>query len=808
MAMPLLGQVLRRNARREAVMFLRDGALWVADFIDGEGELVDAATWVRFNCAGVAPDPAQRRMVKESAIPLSAELATRIESLLGPGPAGAQTRGSRDAVAVPWRRAPCAIVPRRPVSFLPTLPGSDAMNTPHRHDNAARLAAEGRNPNARPPAVAAGRWPNPARGLSAALCACAAVTAHAGYVLTPGLVNNALTGAYNANLTFNVSGVSEWGNTASVATGNRFVGLGPYDIGKTIGGITEDPLFGTRWGAQLGARVQAVAGLNFGLQANGGSLAMTYPVSVGLQFPDPLGALNVGSTFSIGSSYRVSPITTSFTYKGVPINLTIDPTMAVTGPSLQTFAESALGFHAFAGAQVCTGTCFGPALGPIDIADFSKELVAINRNGDNQVRIAGVQANLNQQYNGDYLSAVANLPTLDAQGALASDRMTLSSNVDGNLLGLNASLDKIIWQVVQDQLGLDLPDLNGSIGPLNYNLVKSDAGMSLNITQQIQFTPAAPAITLNFTSPVQQLVGASFGAPTTQVSFHAGDTIELRAPGAQTLGVLPTFSLGGTASNATDLQLAGQVGFSALALSLDGTGLSLGPLVSQTTPLALGSSNIVDSRFGVDFGQQLLGNPYNLRFDPSNIVDPVARSHLSDTGYLSLLSTSACDSLTRCLSDPQQALIGVFQDPVTILQSYLDCLGDPAATPLNCAALLPADFERLGLTPTRVLDGSGNDLFLGDLASLLNPVEPNVQPNGSDAEMERQLARLGFDFNFQPLSVPPALPEPGTLPLLSLAVLALAAQRRRGARDGPKLRQVTGLRSRNDVVALNALRAR
>ncbi len=93
MAMPLLGQVLRRNERREAVMFLRDGALWVADFIDGEGELVDAATWVRFNCAGVAPDPAQRRMLTESAIPLSAELVARIESLVQPRQPARTSRG-------------------------------------------------------------------------------------------------------------------------------------------------------------------------------------------------------------------------------------------------------------------------------------------------------------------------------------------------------------------------------------------------------------------------------------------------------------------------------------------------------------------------------------------------------------------------------------------------------------------------------------------------------------------------------------------------------------------------------------------
>ena len=78
---PLQGQVLRRSRRREAVLFLRDDALWVADFVDGRGEVTDAVTWIRFNCAGATSAQAQRRMVLESAIPLSVEMVARIEGL-------------------------------------------------------------------------------------------------------------------------------------------------------------------------------------------------------------------------------------------------------------------------------------------------------------------------------------------------------------------------------------------------------------------------------------------------------------------------------------------------------------------------------------------------------------------------------------------------------------------------------------------------------------------------------------------------------------------------------------------------------
>jgi hypothetical protein len=78
------GQLLRHSERREVAIFLRDGALWVADFVDGHGQLIDAVTWVRFNCGAHATPQARRRMVLESAVPLSADLVARIERLRVP----------------------------------------------------------------------------------------------------------------------------------------------------------------------------------------------------------------------------------------------------------------------------------------------------------------------------------------------------------------------------------------------------------------------------------------------------------------------------------------------------------------------------------------------------------------------------------------------------------------------------------------------------------------------------------------------------------------------------------------------------
>ena len=77
------GQLLRLSTHRAVAVYVRDGAMWVADFIDGRGTLIDAYTWFRFNCGTPGNTHALRRTLLESALPLSAELAERIEALHG-----------------------------------------------------------------------------------------------------------------------------------------------------------------------------------------------------------------------------------------------------------------------------------------------------------------------------------------------------------------------------------------------------------------------------------------------------------------------------------------------------------------------------------------------------------------------------------------------------------------------------------------------------------------------------------------------------------------------------------------------------
>ena len=78
------GQLLRLSERREVAIYLRWGTLWVADFVDGHGELIEPEIWFRFNCGSPSTRHARRRMLLESALPLSAEIAAKIENLHRP----------------------------------------------------------------------------------------------------------------------------------------------------------------------------------------------------------------------------------------------------------------------------------------------------------------------------------------------------------------------------------------------------------------------------------------------------------------------------------------------------------------------------------------------------------------------------------------------------------------------------------------------------------------------------------------------------------------------------------------------------
>ena len=88
---PIQGQYLRLSTRREVTIYLRDETLWIADFVDGHGQLFHPAIWFRFNCGAPGTRDAHRRTRLESGLPLCTDIVSRIEDLhrvvAEPGPA-------------------------------------------------------------------------------------------------------------------------------------------------------------------------------------------------------------------------------------------------------------------------------------------------------------------------------------------------------------------------------------------------------------------------------------------------------------------------------------------------------------------------------------------------------------------------------------------------------------------------------------------------------------------------------------------------------------------------------------------------
>ena len=106
------GQLLRMSEHRAVAIYLREGSTWVADFVDGQGVLVDVDTWFRFNCGSLANPYVARRIALESALPLPAELVARIEALHH------ATEPFSPRTPVRWMNAIFALLPRGRMAML------------------------------------------------------------------------------------------------------------------------------------------------------------------------------------------------------------------------------------------------------------------------------------------------------------------------------------------------------------------------------------------------------------------------------------------------------------------------------------------------------------------------------------------------------------------------------------------------------------------------------------------------------------------------------------------------------------------
>jgi hypothetical protein len=613
------------------------------------------------------------------------------------------------------------------------------------------------------------------------ICRCFAIAA--GLTLAAGS-GPALADTISYTDIFSAFGQSVWaeGNAATPDTGTRRFGPDPFSAGKQVGDVSCGIL--GCYGAKIGATVDGDVGLNYGVKLNSGSLDVNYPVIASFSFPAP-NAVTAFSPFTISSSFQ--PVGGGLLYLvsngsgGFLTSATPNPTLQVHSPDFQTFVDLHANVSAFIGAEACFAGCIGPSISP-GFNGSQNNLIAINRDGNHQVTIAGSTVSLNQNVSalGGLLNAQVNIPNLNASGSAPSAGYTGTIQTDqrGNLAALNAN----VAQIAVNAAGVPVP-LSANVSGIGYNLLQANAGLTLDVQQILNFVPR-PTVTLNFSTPVEQLLpNGAYGAfnpdgsyvpggTSSSVTFKLGDSISLIAPHTLGLAVVPTITLDNTTSNSTNLVVGGD--FNLKALGANAFGLTIGPLVDTGLVSGdIGTIGLYNNSFGVTFGQ-ISEAPFNIQFNGNTVICSIAGACSDDFFGVVPGNTAAnpttCFNLTNfnCYVQSGADFRTGLLAPETIFNNCTSFVDTPIP---NCHAIE-------GTTSPLAFDSQGNEIFLSDSGALgLTPV--STVAGSTDASDQALLGSLGFSdtppaFDI-PLGNPPLsspVPEPSTLWLLGFAVAA------------------------------------
>ena len=632
-----------------------------------------------------------------------------------------------------------------------------------------------------------------------------------GVALTATVSLPAIAATITDKLVFNAVNQSQWttGDALAFDThGGRFLGVPGFSGGDSIGRIDEecDPLgvgLCARFGAKLGLTVSGRAGLNYDVKVNSGSVSVTLPQVVIYSVPDAL-AIKRGGAFDIVSTLVPTTTLTIFSDRlninGHSNNTIVRPFMQTTGPTAEALVGMEVKGNIEAIAQGCFVTCIGPNLNKG--VDQTQELLALNHNGDRQLRVLGepvVSAETRQTLGDGALVVSAQIPRLNTDSRRLPDGFSgglLQSATRSNIVALVANLD----QIVSDAIGL--PPLNGSSNGFGYNLLTATAGLNVDVTQQFTFDPNL-LTTLNFTSPVQTSVAGGFSATTTNsVTFRVGDSVRLRAPIALNLGIAPVYTLDNRLRNRTNLQIDGAVHVTAGGADIFGQ--RLGPLVDEMAAGGLATLPLYDNSFLVN-AQQIRTDPFNIAFayasdsamaDNCLAVDPAACDRSGLFGF----NPPVCfGGPANCIGPRPNLPNQIYQladlyGQIDTSPDGNDCVrfdaqGRPCNNAFAMRTLIPEliallETQRIGETSEFVFEDNGNRVFLNSSVDpFFNDALQTVSMD-TDEDATRRLAALGFTgaaptFTFERgLPRPTSVPAPGTLGLLLLAMFG-AAQRLR-----------------------------
>lgn len=604
-------------------------------------------------------------------------------------------------------------------------------------------------------------------------------------------------------LLFTNTGQSQWTSGAAAefnTHGPQFVGVSAPKLGDSIGEIDEECILGIceRTGFKVGLTGNVRAGLNYDVTISSGSLSITLPQHVTYSVPDAF-AVKQGGVFNIVT--KLVPTTTYLIYPD-RISATghigptvVKPSLQTTGPTAQLLVSSELGAGFQAIAQACFVVyCLGPNL-ELGIPPTSQELLAVNHNGDRQIRVLGnVVANAQTAHSFDDGNVVvtAQLPTLNTdsrQRVAGFDLLSgdLNSGNRANIATLTARLDKL----ASDLLGL--PPLNGKSGSFGYNLLTADGGLNIDVKQEFTFDPDLRGA-LNFTSPVIVGNGGIFNSAnaTNHVDFHVGDTLSLRSNFALSLGVAPEYTLDNQTRNQTGLQVDGSLKVS--AIGADAFGITIGPLLREEATGGIGYIPLFDNTFRVNT-PTVKTTPFNIEF--SNTRDSInadlgCLASVIDTcdrhGLFSFNPTLCADFFDGCADGARDVgdqiyQVNNFYDLLDKSADGNDCVrfdanGRPCNNRFAFEQILPelialGDTLHLGTTSRLGFDDDGNRVYFSDSLAAVQANAPELLvTNDTDEGSTQRLATLGFTNEFAPFDIPPGAPRPVPEPVSLLMLLA------------------------------------
>jgi len=379
----------------------------------------------------------------------------------------------------------------------------------------------------------------------------------------------------------------------------------------------------------------------------------------------------------------------------------------------------------------------------VDLGEGKTNLFSMNQAGD--IAVLGVDAGSSPFKYTDpskIVTVTGGLPNFDSYAANTVGGPAVSSRQ--GLVG--ASVD--IAQAFAKAVGLPF-DLKGELAGFDYTILSVAVGAGLDIVKTVAFDAIKTGVNYVFSAPVSVFntaTGAWSELTSSWFTDANGSELQVRAPGALSVGVTRYDTLVGNLNTSVDL--VGYLSGSITALGLSGYGIDFGPLLDVPLKGDLGTISL--GGFSEITALSQLGDTFNLTF-ASNLVegiDPCAGG-CSSTGFADLRNIVDNPSFGE-----------VYDSQIRQVTNYgVGCsFGNTAGCVFNpnvAAVTRQVAVDQLGFEPTV----SGADV-LGFYRSLSTPDFRALQSD--DAAVLARIRETGFD----PLN-PPRFPGngPGAAPL-------------------------------------------